>query len=394
MEAAIRRRQWTFFFFESLAIQPHLYCSMLPLLPALSRTFKTKQYNSCEGALSKEKTTGSEESQNKLRKRKRRTPEDAYGGFGPSAASWCFEVRKCACGIGMYATRDIECGSIIIDREDPIVSTHRNTTSTAQAGDYYSNGKRFCHFCVTPLGNLQDHVNFLTRGSDDGLSKYLDDNAGLQFTTKEPSLECNDCQQVAWCSQQCAEAGQPRHRLLCRRKNGKKKQNIEQQTPLQAFYNSVENPAIFQLAVDGIAAILVAAEVELGKQSMKTKGPKKSDALTDPSIFHFWEDYGSHPLWWEVGNATNFEERKSQCQEFTNLLSRDVFILRPSLQSRNISSLIESIKTKICNLENIGKLLGMFQCNVMEFEYLSPLEQYWNHLQQEIEEDDDKKDQE
>ena len=361
---------------------------MRPLLPALSRTHKANEYLSCKDTLLKEGTTCSKEGLTELRKRKRPTSEDIDDDDTCSSApSCCFEVRKCTCGIGMYATRNIECGSIIIDREDPIVSTHRNTTSC----DYYSNGKRFCHHCVTPLGSLRDHLNFLTTGNDDGLllNHLLGDNDGLQFTAKEPLLECNDCQQVAWCSQQCADAGQTRHRLLCRREFDTKKQSRAQKTPLQAFYNSVDNPSIFQLAVDGISAILTAAEVEFGKKNINTKDHQKWDALTDTTILHFWEDYGSHPLWWEVGNPAKFEERKSQCREFTKLLLRDVFILSPSLQSSDIANLMEPILAKICNLDNIGKLLGMLQCNVMEFEFLSPLEQYWNHLWQDIEDEVD-----
>ena len=344
---------------------------MKPLLPALSRSYKTKQY--CVGAIR-------EEEQNegpKLGKRKRTQQSKPI----------IFEVRKCNHGIGMFATQNIECGSVIIDDEDPIVSTHRAPPTRASGKDGYStSGKCFCHFCVAPLGSLKDHV-VVKKGPDDNLTlPYLDNDTGPQFTDK-PILKCSDCHQVAWCSQQCAELGQARHHFLCRGTTkapaSDSSTNAENpvQCPLEAFYDTMENPSIFQLAVDGMSAILASAlgEIEINEKAKSV----------DTSIFHFWKDYGSHPLWWDVGNSAKSEERKSQSQAFTKLL-REVFALKwqqlPLLQPNAVAQL-ESAVAELCTLDNIGQLLGMLQCNVMEFEYLSPLEQYCHHLQQQQDED-------
>lgn len=35
---------------------------------------------------------------------------------------------------------------------------------------------------------------------------------------------------------------------------------------------------------------------------------------------------------------------------------------------------------QVCNLEHIGSILGMLQCNVMEYEYPSPICQYMEHV--------------
>jgi len=103
------------------------------------------------------------------------------------------------------------------------------------------------------------------------------------------------------------------------------------------------------------------------------------------SIYHFWEEYGSHPLWWEVGDPKGFKDRKKQTQAFAVLMQK-VFLKNSQhisvVQDFAQPQLLESIVKQICTLDKLGRLLGMLQCNVMEFEFLSPVEQYIDHIEQ------------
>jgi len=174
---------------------------------------------------------------------------------------WCFEIRRCQdYGIGMFAVQNISCGSVIIEAEDPIISTHRLPPSAASSK--LSADKLFCHFCDTPLSNLKNHI-LRTVINSSGLP-YLDQSCGPQFTRKNQLVECNDCQQVTWCSNECAAIGKLRHQFLCRRRHEKGKltpkisppRDVAHICPLESFYDTVDNPTIFQLAVDAMATIL------------------------------------------------------------------------------------------------------------------------------------------
>ena len=82
----------------------------LPILPELSRSFKYQEYSNRPSRQSKcrEENTVTQHNQ---------TSSET------SPSERCFEVRPSTNGVGMFAIKEISIGDIIIDSEEPIVST-------------------------------------------------------------------------------------------------------------------------------------------------------------------------------------------------------------------------------------------------------------------------------
>ncbi|KAL3793438.1 hypothetical protein ACHAW5_001613 [Stephanodiscus triporus] len=228
-----------------------------------------------------------------------------------------FEVRPSMNGLGMFASKSISSGDLIVANEDPIVQcqaarhTHPN----------------FCHRCAAPIGSFRgSHL----RAPKDLVLPYLDnEDQGLVFTSSV--ISCQGCQEVGWCSDECYENERLQHAIEC------------ELSSLTDFYDTQENPIIFRLATQSITLIL---------SQMASLSPLERIPIHK---FFFWGDFGSHPLWWEVG--TSSDEKKKQ------------------------ASIDESSIVQICSLVNIGSILGMLQCNVMEYEYPSPIQQYMEHVE-------------
>ena len=244
-----------------------------------------------------------------------------------------FEVRPTKNGVGMFAISNISCGELIIDNEDPIVQC----CSTLQHDKPNNN---VCHTCATPIGTLRgSHLH----APNDLIFPYLedDDHQGLVFTTSE--ISCQGCKEVVWCSNSCYQKSGLQHTLVC------------DSSTLKDFYDKQDNPNIFQLATKSITLVLS----HIASLSQEEQTPVER--------FFWWKDYGSHPYWWEVGAFK--DTKKSQAREFCNMLHETI------LHQKSVE-IEEVFIHKLCTLENIGIILGMLQCNVMEYEYPSPTQQY------------------
>ena len=243
-----------------------------------------------------------------------------------------FEVRPTKNGVGMFAISNISCGELIIDNEDPIVQC----CSTLQ----YDKPNNVCHTCATSIGTLRgSHLH----APNDLIFPYLedDDHQGLVFTTSE--ISCQGCKEVVWCSNTCYQKSSLQHTLVC------------DSSTLKDFYDKQDNANIFQLATKSITLVLS----HIASLSQEEQTPVEK--------FFWWKDYGSHPYWWEVGAFKH--TKKSQAQEFCNMLHETI------LHQKSVE-IEEAFIHKLCTLENIGIILGMLQCNVMEYEYPSPTQQY------------------
>ncbi|KAL7527844.1 hypothetical protein ACHAXR_002163 [Thalassiosira sp. AJA248-18] len=286
------------------------------IFPPLSRTFKSQPYlpNNHDDS----------------RKRKR------------SESKICFEVRPSTNGVGMFATKHISCGDLIIANEDPIVCCRSVTLDHSISNT--------CNTCATPIGSLRkNHL----MAPDDLILPYLDhDDERLVFTTT--TIPC--CKEAAWCSNKCYRKGRVQHDIVCN------------SSSLKEFYSNQENPIIFQLATQSITLII-------SHYFSDSLSKKKEDSKTPIQQFYWWKDYGSHPLWWEVGSLTSRDTKKDQATKFCKVL-QEVLIESDVCEK----SLAPDLISQVCNLENVGSILGMLQCNVMEYEYPSPIQQYMEHV--------------
>jgi hypothetical protein len=105
----------------------------------------------------------------------------------------------------------------------------------------------------------------------------------------------------------------------------------------------------------------------------------------DEDLF-WWKEY-SHPLYWELGSSPKEPEQlenKAICEASHQLLLKS---FRGSIGDD--SSFWTDMLNRICTLENYAEILGMLQCNVMEVEFPSPVQQYISHLQQIVEDAED-----
>ena len=98
--------------------------SQLQVVPELSRYYKYQEYlrrHSDSNQIDKQPTCSHEDSDSQTHD----TIEHCGTPSGHQSQSSvrCFEVRPSQNGVGMFATKPIAAGDIIIDSEEPIVST-------------------------------------------------------------------------------------------------------------------------------------------------------------------------------------------------------------------------------------------------------------------------------
>jgi hypothetical protein len=364
----------------------------------------------------------------------------------------CFEVRPCPTKNnqnGMFATQNIACGDLIIAHEDPIVSSTEQRLSST-----------FCHGCATPIGSLKDHILSAANNANNNekittveiLLELPDLPCGLHKNEHGPifsssssstlSYRCNiegcGCEKnVGWCSTQCRDkttgngGNQQQHAFDYVSTTAVS--TTTEQSAINNFYKGVTHPMAFQMAAQSITLILsTILNKYFTKANTNTNTNNENETTTttidndaedsDPSLdddndlrqYYWWKDYGSHPLWWEVGSKSQSEQRKEQTDKFCHLFESQ--LLKSILQRRFASSLLDNgnngnnniksdddeilvqlerllkaaVKT-LCTIDHIGSILGMFQCNAMGFKYLSPVQQYMEHVEQELDDmpDDD-----
>ena len=350
------------------SVQQSLSDMPTAILPQLSRRHKARDFYCNQ----------SSDVERHRKKRKRSSTETS------------FQVRDCPHGIGMFATRMIGCGEVIIANEEPIVSTrHKHATKDL-----------FCENCAAPLRNLRCHVLGSISGSEDivgGTNQsnlhydhlpFLGKDDGVTFVRQGIQCHYNDEYRgiELWCSERCAHYGNEIHQFLHQRSSQHSKD-------LSCFFVEVEsNGPIFKLAMEGITRSLI---ICLENLQLSTTSSSSSQGV-DIEALLWWRDYGSHPLWWEVGNENHATKRRSETSRFCALLRS---LLEVSIDNSNTfrGSSTNEVRTKIkkvkeyldiCSLGYVGELLGMLECNVMEFEYPSPLQQYLEHLEMKEEEED------
>jgi len=325
---------------------------MQSIAPDLSRSEKARTYAPAHPS----DDTGSNDGGGKRQKRKRVAP--------------CFTVKPCDHGVGMFSSCKIPCGSLIVAHEAPIVVFARQHTPL------------LCQFCSGPIGDLRDHLG----APKEMVLPYIGNTPGPQFTSSRSTIVCTHCHDVTWCSRECFNLGKPRHAFVCQKATAKSQPLDE----LEKLYETVDDPAIWGLAIDAVSLILASSWDRILVEIVDKKIEEKATIHSVLQPFLFWKDYGSHPLWWKVGNEDKRDQRLSQSQRFAQLMR--VFF---SVQCRRLLVAgqhflySDLVVQELCSLENTGQLLGMLQCNVMEFEYLSPAEQYIGQLEQDDECEDE-----
>ena len=268
----------------------------------------------------------------KLKKNRKRKREDGTD---------LFEVRPTQDknGVGIFAIDKIACGDLIISHEEPIVacSAHPNPL--------------ICSSCATPIGTLgKDHLK--TNDFDVSLPFIFDgtDSDDLVFTSSHK--KCRDCKDAAWCSRGCFQKRQDQHFILCKAS-----------ASLKDFFGKEEgNATILRLATRVITV------------AMSHFSSLSKDKQTSIEQCFWWTEYGSHPFWWEVGSS--IDDKKDITRRFCMVLQT---ALIESIALKQIF-VQEVVIRKICSLGNIGSILGMLQCNVMEYEFPSPAGQYMEQV--------------
>eukprot|EP00980_Cylindrotheca_fusiformis_P012469 scaffold3058_cov110-Cylindrotheca_fusiformis.AAC.4 len=256
------------------------------------------------------------------RKRKRHTNDLlSHENSKNSNSTCCFQVKTGHHGIGIFATQPIACGDFIIAHEEPMV-------------------------CATPMGSLKGH--HLKAPFDMALPGMEAHDNGIVYTKDHKT--CPQCQTAAWCSDTCWEKGRHRHSYL----------RNATTTSLHHFFQNQENPIIFQLAVQVITLALCKFE--------QSKSRNTSTRTYPIEEYLWWEDYGSHPLWWTIGDSDDWPRRKTQTEQLRHELTR---ILPPTGISKKL----------LCTVDHLGSILGMLQSNVMEFSFQAPLQQYMEQVE-------------
>ena len=172
-------------------------------------------------------------------------------------------------------------------------------------------------------------------------------------------ISCQSCQRVGWCSDECYVNEHLQHAIEC------------ESPSLGDFYDTQENPIIFRLATQSLTLIL---------SQMSSLPPGERIPIQK---FYWWKDFGSHPLWWEVGTLN--DKKESQASEFSQIMPKVLI----ETARRQVIIIDEASILQIWSLENISSILGMLQCNVMEYEYPSPIQQYMEHVGVFFQEDED-----
>jgi hypothetical protein len=268
----------------------------------------------------------------KSRKRKR----------GDDTTNLLFEVRPTEDknGVGIFSVANIACGDLIISHEEPIVACSARPNLSV------------CSSCATPVGTLRkDHL----KADIVPLPQIFDgtDRDGLIFTTSH--TKCRECNDAVWCSSECSKKCQEEHRIFCK-----------SSATLKEFYElEEENAIILRLATMAIAIALS----HLTSLSKDKRFPIEQ--------FLWWREYGSHPLWWEVGSSR--DGKKDKAVRFCVVLQK-ALLDSAQLQRMDVE---ETVIREICSLDNVGSILGMLQCNVMQYEYPSPAGQFLEQVMEE-----------
>lgn len=252
-----------------------------------------------------------------------------------------FEVRPTQDknGVGIFAVDKIDCGDLIISHEDPIVACSAHPDP------------HICNSCAAPIGTLgKDHLK--ANDIDVSLPFIFDgtDSDDLVFTTSH--MKCRECEDAVYCSKECFQKRQEQHSIFCKAS-----------APLKDFFEKEEgNATILRLATKVIAV------------AMSHFSSLSKDKQISIEQCFWWTEYGSHPLWWEVGSSV--DDKKDITNRFCTVLQTS---LLESIALKNVN-LQENFIRQICSLDNIGSILGMLQCNVMEYEFPSPAAQYMEQV--------------
>jgi len=273
----------------------------------------------------------------------------------------------------MFAKRDIQAGTVLVAHEPPMISFPQRQDIN------------FCTECAAPIGCLRDHLpdscSLLPLAEEEAQQQLANSETGDQ--NSEPSLvfsehrlSCAFCSTVQWCSQACQNAGALRHSMTCC------------QDPLDHFINnnlstacsnscSEENHRmIFGLATQ---AITLALSTVMTETFLAENGCSSIDGKVQRLCW--WTEYGSHPLWWTLGKAetdTSVKKcREESTKEYIQILSKTLLGFIDEQKARTKNELIlKSLVLELCTLNRIGELLGMLQCNVMEYDFVSPAQQF------------------
>ena len=408
--------------------------STITIFPELSRLHKYRNcfldYKSDADNLNDGDYSVVDDATMQKRKRKRIQQQQQQQPHASSSFNrcCCFEIRQhpdARRGIGMFATRDIQCGDLIIPHEDPIVSSVNDDWE----GQRQRRNTLFCGHCVTPLKSFRDHLG--APPPSHVTLPYLDEESchtGPIFTTvnndearNDSTLTCLECQHVTWCSKECYQLSIQQHEYQCRRTT---RSSSKARMELDEFYKSLANsgnnpsPIIFQLATKCIIVALVAAKATANERTTSL-----SPAINgDIQCYYWWKEYGSHPLWWNLGSKerSSSDTRRRLATEFCQIIKQ---VLLESIHSplptasptssttdshshkcnintppcvgsggvatdSTIISILEDVVNCICTVTHVGEILGMLQSNVMEFEYPSPAQQYMEFIAPEFEEEE------
>jgi len=405
-------------------------------LTSLSRAYRSREW-STQSVLRKRKVT------DRKRKRTRKLPE----GEGPSLSGdyqchqW-FEIRPTPSkggGIGTFSTQNIPSGHVLVNNERPIVCVPTLTNP--------NDATSCCQACMTPLGDLRYQLGGGVSAQDTGDlplvgSASTSSSAALKFTEPAKDLVTCDLECGArWCSAACYEmeagTGRIEHGLLCcgpigggchdndnhhdydvsNNKNWKK---FEPQRRFRddVLYNPDGSQPMLLLAGKVLTTILGAIVRDLRK-SANTRPASGIGSTTitewDDETLFWWKEF-AHPLWWEIGTTTmasgsanhkittpqdeqqqQQQKQQQQLQQGRRKLCETSHALLEEALRSSISrtakdsnwstkkeALVVSVMERLCTVQNLGEILGMLQCNVMEVKFPSPRQQFMSHLEQVI----------
>jgi hypothetical protein len=108
-------------------------------------------------------------------------------------------------------------------------------------------------------------------------------------------------------------------------------------------------------------------------------------------------------LWWDIVNDDNDDGKskasnKSLCETTQKILSEALHASLSEIMGADkdndssttaTTAWLVAVLERLCTLEHVGEIMGMLQCNVMEFEFPSPVPQYMDHLEMILEDDED-----
>jgi hypothetical protein len=300
-------------------------------------------------------------------RRKRKRP-----GLSLSSSNSCFEVRPTPTkgGVGTFSLRDIPCGEILVS-EHPVVFIPTPDNP---------NAARCCQACLVPLEDLHYQLGLSKSESLVGLEEHA---TVLQFTTTAAADDLTCACGIQWCGQTCRDFQRFEHALLCCR-DPKNKNVVASRRFRDHAMETGSTP--FLLAAQAIARVL--GSVKRDSEKLGESADWKDDDL------FWWREY-SHPLYWELGSSPKEPEQleKKATSEASHQLLLESFLASirdmTAKDGGDASSFWTHMLNRICTLENFGEILGMLQCNVMEVEFPSPVQQYISHLQQIVEDAED-----